>query len=108
MSQQQDLIEKKGPNQVLHIRSDSETKLEAFNAQPEKGSKSPSHSRESSSDNTNYTSGPPSHPQQQQLPSGLQINHPRAHSSPASLQQAYTKSLPTPHQHPRQRVFGAQ
>ncbi|GFT55300.1 transcriptional coactivator YAP1 [Nephila pilipes] len=132
MSQQQDVIEQKGPNQVVHIRSDSETKLdELFNAvihpkdyqvpltvpmrlrnlppsffqQPEKGSKSPSHSRESSSDNTNYSSGTPSH-QQQQLPSGLQINHPRAHSSPASLQQAYTKSVPTPHQHPRQRSYG--
>ncbi|GIY35361.1 hypothetical protein CDAR_446021 [Caerostris darwini] len=129
MSQQQDVIEQKGPNQVVHIRSDSETKLdELFNAvihpkeyqvpltvpmrlrnlppsffqQPEKGSKSPSHSRESSSDNTNYSGAPPSHPQQ--LPSGLQINHPRAHSSPASLQQAYVK--PTPHQHPRQRSFG--
>lgn len=136
---QQDVIEQKGPNQVVHIRSDSETKLdELFNAvirpkdyqvpltvpmrlrnlppsffqQPEKGSKSPSHSRESSTDGSNYSSGTNnsgSATQQQQatqLPSGLQINHPRAHSSPASLQQGYSKPLPTHHQHLRQRSFG--
>ncbi|XP_015911304.2 transcriptional coactivator YAP1 [Parasteatoda tepidariorum] len=137
MSQQQDVIEQKGTNQVVHIRSDSETKLdELFNAvihpkdypvpgtlpmrlrnlppsffqQPEKGSKSPSHSRESSADNTNYPTGPnPSQKQQTiptQLPSGLQINHPRAHSSPASLQQGYSKSGPVSHQHLRQRSYG--
>lgn len=138
---QQDVIEQKGPNQVVHIRSDSETKLdELFNAvirpkdyqvpltvpmrlrnlppsffqQPEKGSKSPSHSRESSTDGSNYSSGAsnpvtqPSPQQQQatQLPSGLQINHPRAHSSPASLQQGYSKPIATHHQHLRQRSFG--
>jgi protein yorkie len=135
---QQDVIEQKGPNQVVHIRSDSETKLdELFNAvirpkdyqvpltvpmrlrnlppsffqQPEKGSKSPSHSRESSTDGSNYSSGannPINNTQQQvtQLPSGLQINHPRAHSSPASLQQGYSKPAPTHHQHLRQRSFG--
>lgn len=132
----QDVIEQKGPNQVVHIRSDSETKLdELFNAvirpkdyqvpltvpmrlrnlppsffqQPEKGSKSPSHSRESSTDNTNYSSGVNSgntNQQPTQLPSGLQINHPRAHSSPASLQQAYSKPLPIQHQHSKQRSFG--
>lgn len=135
--QQQDVIEQKGPNQVVHIRSDSETKLdELFNAvirpkdyqvpltvpmrlrnlppsffqQPEKGSKSPSHSRESSTDGTNYPNNPVvSSTQQQQvtqLPSGLQINHPRAHSSPASLQQGYSKPSPVQHQHLRQRSFG--
>ncbi|XP_035217638.1 transcriptional coactivator YAP1-A-like isoform X2 [Stegodyphus dumicola] len=137
--QQQDVIEQKGPNQVVHIRSDSETKLdELFNAvihpkdyqvpltvpmrlrnlppsffqQPEKGSKSASHSRESSADGSSYPPGggsdTPSQPQtQQQLPSGLQINHPRAHSSPASLQQAYNKSISSSHhQHPRQRSYG--
>ncbi|KAG8186525.1 hypothetical protein JTE90_023953 [Oedothorax gibbosus] len=114
--QQQDVIEQKGPNnQVVHIRTDSETKLdELFNAvirpkdyhvpqqvpmrlrnlppsffqQPEKGSKSPSHSREPS----------------QELP----IHHPRAHSSPASLQQGgYPgKGAPPPHGHLRQRSYG--
>ncbi|XP_054723467.1 transcriptional coactivator YAP1-A-like [Uloborus diversus] len=136
MSQQQDVIKQKTEsNQVVHIRSDSETKLdELFNAvihpkdyqvpltvpmrlrnlppsffkQPEKGSKSASHSRESSADNSNYptqqTQPPPPLPQ---VSSGLQINHPRAHSSPASLQQAY-KSGPSVdhHQHLRQRSYG--
>lgn len=132
--QQQDVIEQKGPNQVVHIRSDSETKLdELFNAvirpkdyqvpltvpmrlrnlppsffqQPEKGSKSPSHSRESSTDGTSYPNNPVVvSPQVTQLPSGLQINHPRAHSSPASLQQGYSKPAPVQHQHLRQRSFG--
>lgn len=135
MSQQRDVIEQKGPHQVVHIRSDSETKLdELFNAvihpkdyqvpltvpmrlrnlppsffqQPEKGSKSASHSRESSTDGTTYTS-PPSVPAgspqpQQQVTSGLKINHPRAHSSPASLQQAYSSNT-SQHQHLRQQSY---
>lgn len=123
--QQQDVIEQKGPNQVVHIRSDSETKLdELFNAvirpkdyhvplqvpmrlrnlppsffqQPEKGSKSPSHSRESSQDGGGY--GGVSQP-------GLPIHHPRAHSSPAQMQQGqYGKPPPPPHNHLRQRSYG--
>lgn len=154
MSLQRDVIEQKqGPNQILRIRSDSETNLDdlfkavmqpkgthvhqsvpmrlrnlppSFFQQPERGSKSASHSRESSADNT-YSSPPPqpvtstnnnssgtnssnqsqtsnnnvSSPPPQHI-SGLPINHPRAHSSPASLQQTYNANQ---HQHLRQQSY---
>ncbi|XP_035230254.1 transcriptional coactivator YAP1-like [Stegodyphus dumicola] len=155
MSQQRDVIEQQGPNQIVRIRSDSGTNLDdlfkavmepkgnqvhqsipmrlrnlppSFFQQPERGSKSASHSRESSTDNT-YSSPPPqplspnnnsssnnvntssnqgnnnnsvSSPPPQH-PSGLPINHPRAHSSPASLQQTYTNA--GQHQHLRQQSY---
>lgn len=61
---------------------------DSFFTPPSTGSKSPSvlsisHSRENSADSafgTNTT------------PAGLQVNHPRAHSSPASLQQTYASA----------------
>ncbi|XP_054714834.1 transcriptional coactivator YAP1-like [Uloborus diversus] len=157
MSQQRDVIEQKqGPNQIVRIRSDSETNLDdlfkavmqpksnpvhnslpmrmrnlppSFFKQPERGSKSASHSRESSADNT-FSSPPPQPvtsqssnlssnqnsnssssnagcspppPAPQQHPSGLPINHPRAHSSPASLQQTYSNA--GQHQHLRQQSY---
>ncbi|GFR10833.1 transcriptional coactivator YAP1 [Trichonephila clavata] len=97
----------------------------SFFQQPERGSKSASHSRESSTDNT-YASPPP-HPIAQsnsnvnstnnnqsnnnavgspppQHPSGLPINHPRAHSSPASLQQTYNNNIGQ-HKHLRQQSY---
>ncbi|KFM74842.1 Yorkie-like protein, partial [Stegodyphus mimosarum] len=154
MSQQRDVIEQQGPNQIVRIRSDSGTNLDdlfkavmepkgnqvhqsipmrlrnlppSFFQQPERGSKSASHSRESSTDNT-YSSPPPQPVSQNnnssnnvntssnqgnnnnsvsspppQHPSGLPINHPRAHSSPASLQQTYTNA--SQHQHLRQQSY---
>lgn len=146
-----DVIEQKqGPNQILRIRSDSETNLDdlfkavmqpkssqvqqirpmrlrnlppSFFQQPERGSKSASHSRESSTDNT-YSSPPPqtvtvnntaannqntnnnnvvvNSPPPPAHISGLPINHPRAHSSPASLQQTYNANQ---HQHLRQQSY---
>ncbi|KAG8194152.1 hypothetical protein JTE90_000990 [Oedothorax gibbosus] len=88
----------------------------SFFQQPDNGCKSASHSRESSLDNT-FSSPPPS--QQQtvtssasnnnprspppQHPSGLPINHPRAHSSPASLQQTFNNA--GQHQHLRQQSY---
>lgn len=154
MSLSRDVIEQKqGPNQILRIRSDSETNLDdlfkavmqpksnqvnqsvpmrlrnlppSFFQQPERGSKSASHSRESSTDNT-YSSPPPqpvtsnssttvntNNNQSQNTNnnsvnsppplsiSGLPINHPRAHSSPASLQQTYNANQ---HQHLRQQSY---
>ncbi|XP_064456694.1 transcriptional coactivator YAP1-like isoform X2 [Ornithodoros turicata] len=112
-----DVIEQKGPNHIVRIRSDSDINLDdlfkavmqpsnrvplsvpmrlrnlpaSFFQQPER-SKSASHSRESSSDATfPDTAGPP-----------LAINHPRAHSSPASLQQTYSSPQ---QQHLRQRSY---
>lgn len=151
MSLTRDVIEQKqGPNQIVRIRSDSETNLDdlfkavmqpkgnqvhqslpmrlrnlppSFFQQPERGSKSASHSRESSTDNT-YSSPPPQPVASQNNsnaasnssnqnnnatvssppphPGGLPINHPRAHSSPASLQQTYNASQ---HQHLRQQSY---
>lgn len=129
MSQQRDVIEQKG-NQIVRIHSDSKTDLDdlfkavmqpkdsqvpqsvpmrmrnlppSFFKQPDRGSKSASHSRESSTDAT--YSGPPPPTQQQQR--GLTINHPRANSSPATLQQTYTSTRQTtsPTQHLRQQSF---
>ncbi|XP_055937302.1 transcriptional coactivator YAP1-like [Argiope bruennichi] len=157
MSQQRDVIEQKQGNHIVRIRSDSETNLDdlfkavmqpkgtqahqsvpmrmrnlppSFFQQPDRGSKSASHSRESSTDNT-YSSPPPppvaqsnnnaanstnsnqsssnnnsvgSPPPPPQHPSGLPINHPRAHSSPASLQQTYNNNA-AQHQHLRQQSY---
>ncbi|GFT96847.1 transcriptional coactivator YAP1 [Nephila pilipes] len=141
MSQRRDVIEQKQGNHIVRIRTDSQNNLEdlfkavmqpkasqapqslpmrlrnlppSFFKQPESGSKSASHSRESSTDNT-YASPPPPPIAQSnnnanstnnnqnsnnnavgspppQHPSGLPINHPRAHSSPASLQQSYSNN----------------
>lgn len=70
---------------------------------PSTGSKSPSvssisHSRENSADSafgTNTTTTTTS--------SGLQVNHPRAHSSPASLQQTYAVGAAHQQSHLKQR-----
>lgn len=93
----------------------------SFFKQPE-GTSSPSHSRESSLDATSFSppsisqpstsplspASPVQQQQQQQQPppphpSGLVINHPRAHSSPASLQQTF--SVAVNYQHLRQSSF---
>lgn len=138
MSHQRDVIEQKGPNQIVRIRSDSETNLDdlfkavmhpkgsqvpmsvpmrlrnlppSFFQQPERGSKSASHSRESSTDNTYSSPTPPATPVSQSntgsssvSQSGLPINHPRAHSSPATLQQTYNNNT-AQHQHLRQQSY---
>ncbi|GIY33432.1 transcriptional coactivator YAP1 [Caerostris darwini] len=143
-----EVIEQKQGNHIVRIRSDSETNLDdlfkaamqptqsvpmrlrnlppSFFQQPDRGSKSASHSRESSTDNTypspppqpavqgnnnanstnseqnnsnnNPVGSPPPHP------GGLPINHPRAHSSPASLQQTYNSNAGQ-HQHLRQQSY---
>lgn len=123
-------IEQLNGNLVVRIDQDSDTNLEAlfdtvlkpngkkplsvpysmrklpksFFNPPSTGSKSPSvssisHSRENSGDSafstiTTTTS------------TGLQINHSRAHSSPASLQQTYASAQQqNQHQHLRQRSY---
>ncbi|KAJ8884284.1 hypothetical protein PR048_016141 [Dryococelus australis] len=76
---------------------------------PSTGSKSPSvssisHSRENSADSAFGTSSGAS---TTTTPSRLQANHPRAHSSPASLQQTYASAQQqqTKHQHIKQRSY---
>nr|WIM36153.1 yorkie [Pyrrhocoris apterus] len=69
---------------------------------PSTGSKSPSvssisHSRENSADSAFGTANT--------TVSGLQVNHPRAHSSPASLQQTYASAGQQPPQHMKQRSY---
>ncbi|RWS31308.1 Yorkie-like protein [Leptotrombidium deliense] len=132
-AQQGEVVEQKGPNHILRIKEDSEHDLDelfraaigpkdgciplskpmrqrnlpaSFFTPPETGSKSASHSRESSLD-ASFSPPPsvtlPSSPLSPQSPSaaaaqrvacmvsrGLTIAHPRAHSSPASLQQTFS------------------
>lgn len=124
-----DLIEQKGPNHIVRIRSDSDINLDdlfkavmqpsnrvplsvpmrlrnlpaSFFQQPER-SKSASHSRESSNDATFSPSSEATAAAvaaAAAVPS-LPVNHPRAHSSPASLQQSY--NAPSP-QHLRQQSY---
>lgn len=116
-----DVIEQKGPNHIVRIRSDSDINLDdlfkavmqpsnrvplsvpmrlrnlpaSFFQQPER-SKSASHSRESSSDAT-FQAEP-----------SLPVSHPRAHSSPASLQQTYNAGGSPQQQHLRQRSYDAE
>lgn len=84
---------------------------DSFFTPPSTGSKSPSvssisHSRENSADSafgaaTGSTGGATT-------ASGLQVNHPRAHSSPASLQQTYASAQQQQqhqHQHLKQRSY---
>ncbi|XP_039290450.1 transcriptional coactivator YAP1 [Nilaparvata lugens] len=117
-------------NQVVRIDQDSDTELQAlfdtvlkpdskrplqvpfrmrklptsFFNPPTTGSKSPSvssisHSRENSADSAFGTT----------TNTGLQVNHPRAHSSPASLQQTYASAQQQPppqvQQHLKQRSY---
>lgn len=127
-------------SQVVHVRGDSDSDLEAlfkavmnpserqllslpmrlrklppsFFQPPEMGSRtSASHSRDSSSDSSAAFGVPPSaatppaalpsssSPQS----SGLVIHHPRAHSSPASLQQTLASAQNLQHQHIRQQSY---
>ncbi|GFY44280.1 transcriptional coactivator YAP1 [Trichonephila inaurata madagascariensis] len=152
MSQQRDIIEQKQGNHILRVMGDTDLddlfkavmqpkaaqgpqslpmRLRnlppSFFQQPERGSKSASHSRESSTDNTYASPPPPPPPLVQnnsnvnstnnnqsnnnaigspppQHPSGLPINHPRAHSSPASLQQTYNNNAGQ-HKHLRQQSY---
>lgn len=127
-----DVIEQqKGPNQIVRIRSDSETNLDdlfkavthpkdsqvqlgvpmrlrnlppSFFQQPDRGSKSASHSRESSADSTFQGAPPPLLINPPQHPSGLSVSHSRAHSSPATLQQSYNSNT-LQHQHLRQHSY---
>jgi transcriptional coactivator YAP1 len=96
---------------------------DSFFNPPSKGSKSGSvssisHSRENSADSafgassttpSSTAAGSPQQlPPQQAPPPPLQISHPRAHSSPASLQQTYASAhqqVPTANQHLRQRSY---
>jgi transcriptional coactivator YAP1 len=99
---------------------------DSFFNPPSKGSKSGSvssisHSRENSADSafgassttpSSTAAGSPQQqlppPPQQAPPPPLQISHPRAHSSPASLQQTYASAhqqVPTTNQHLRQRSY---
>ncbi|CAM1332283.1 YAP1 (predicted) [Pycnogonum litorale] len=81
---------------------------QSFFKPPDTGSKSVSHSRESSADSNTLLAGPVGSPSPQLSPSpgvgGLQIHHPRAHSSPASLQQTYNANT-SQHQHLRQQSY---
>ncbi|XP_022258910.1 transcriptional coactivator YAP1-like isoform X2 [Limulus polyphemus] len=148
MSQARDVIEQKGPNQIVRIRRDSETNLDdlfkavlqpkdsqvqlsrrtvpmrlrnlppSFFQQPE--TKSASHSRDSSCDATfsptcvSPVSGAPPSPQLQvqaqhsistNINNALQVHHPRANSSPASLEQTYNQNSGQQHQHLRQHSY---
>lgn len=127
-----EMIEQKGPNHIVRIRSDSDINLDdlfkavmqpgdrvplsvpmrlrnlpaSFFQQPER-SKSASHSRESSSDATfspaaSEASAAAAAAAVAAAPPSLPVNHPRAHSSPASLQQSY--NAPSP-QHLRQQSY---
>ncbi|XKL60836.1 hypothetical protein PGB90_007893 [Kerria lacca] len=76
---------------------------ESFFNPPSTGSKSPSvssisHSRENSGDSAFGTVATTTS-------TGLQINHSRAHSSPASLQQTYASGQQNQHQHLKQRSY---
>jgi protein yorkie len=126
-------VEMKG-NLVVRIDQDSDTELQAlfdsvlkpnskrplqvplrmrklpdsFFNPPSTGSKSPSvssisHSRENSADSAVFST-----PATSSGSGGLQVNHPRAHSSPASLQQTYASGPAAPQQspsHPKQRSY---
>ncbi|XP_074657764.1 transcriptional coactivator YAP1-A-like isoform X2 [Tubulanus polymorphus] len=74
---------------------------------PQKGVAGGSHSREGSSDSTHaaaFNTGPPAGPPPPGAKSsGLQIVHPRAHSSPASLQQTLAAASQQQTQHVRQQ-----
>ncbi|XP_076323898.1 transcriptional coactivator YAP1-like isoform X2 [Tachypleus tridentatus] len=135
MSQLRDVVEQKGPNQTVCY--DSETNLilddlfkaamlprdsqvqlsgppmrlrnlpRSFFQPPEGGSKSASHSRESSFEGT--FSPPPSSvgvsstaPSPRQQARGLTVSHRHTHSSPATLQQTYNQNTPQ-HQHLKQQ-----
>ncbi|XP_076335298.1 transcriptional coactivator YAP1-like isoform X2 [Tachypleus tridentatus] len=138
MSQVRDVIEQKGPNQIVRIRRDSETNLDdlfkavlqpkdsqvqlsrrtvpmrlrnlppSFFQQPE--TKSASHSRDSSCDATfspTCVSPAPGaqHSVSTNINNSLQVHHPRANSSPASLEQTYTQNSGQQHQHLRQHSY---
>lgn len=127
MALNQDVEQLKG-NLVVRIDQDSDTELQAlfdsvlkpdskrplqvplrmrklpnsFFNPPSTGSKSPSvssisHSRENSADSAFGTTTTTS------TSTGLQVNHPRAHSSPASLQQTYA-SAQQQQQHQQQHL----
>lgn len=82
---------------------------------PSTGSKSPSvssisHSRENSADSAFGTASVGAGPGGTTTTSatgasGLQVNHPRAHSSPASLQQTYASAQQQQHGHLKQRSY---
>ena len=81
---------------------------------PSTGSKSPSvssisHSRENSADSAFGTAsvgaGAGGTTTSATGASGLQVNHPRAHSSPASLQQTYASAQQQQHGHLKQRSY---
>ena len=126
MSNNSDMVEQKG-NQVVHIRGDSDSDLQAlfdsvlkpnqqrplqipfslrklppsFFEPPPTGTKSPSvaHSRENSTDSGHFTLNltPPPNPGH---------HHSRAHSSPASLQQTYAAGQQQArHQHLKQQSY---
>ncbi|XP_014669593.1 PREDICTED: transcriptional coactivator YAP1-like isoform X2 [Priapulus caudatus] len=108
-------MEPKKGTQVIHVRGDSDSELEAlfkvalspdpknhslpmrnrklpesFWKPPETGSRSCNHSRESSTDSTHLMRAPPP---------GLVSSHSRAQSSPASMQQSQLSTPQTPPHH---------
>uniref|UniRef100_T1IUK9 WW domain-containing protein n=1 Tax=Strigamia maritima TaxID=126957 RepID=T1IUK9_STRMM len=118
-----EIHEQKG-NHVLHIRGDSDSDLEAlfksvinptdtqvslivpmrlrklpksFFKPPETGSRTPPQQTSTSSRSGLPASGGTT--------TGLQIHHPRARSSPASLQQSLIPNEPPPQQHARQQSY---
>ena len=121
MSKNPEVVEHKERNQIVHIRGDSDSELQAlfdsvlkpdahrplqlpfrlrklpdsfFNPPQSGGSRSPSvaHSRENSTDSGHFALNP------------SPIHHSRAHSSPASLQQTLQAGLQRPvHQHLKQQ-----
>lgn len=88
---------------------------DSFFNPPSTGSKSPSisHSRENSADSAFGSAGGGSGGSGNeggQTVTGLQVAHPRAHSSPASLQQTYAvgqqqATSTTPHHHMKQKSY---
>uniref|UniRef100_A0A224XQR7 Putative ww domain-containing transcription regulator protein 1 n=2 Tax=Panstrongylus TaxID=65342 RepID=A0A224XQR7_9HEMI len=97
-----DSVLKPGSKRPLQVPLRMRKLPDSFFNPPSTGSKSPSvssisHSRENSADSAfgNATT----------TVSGLQVNHPRAHSSPASLQQTYASAQQTQPQHLKQRSY---
>ncbi|XP_073991861.1 transcriptional coactivator yki isoform X4 [Rhodnius prolixus] len=97
-----DSVLKPGSKRPLQVPLRMRKLPDSFFNPPSTGSKSPSvssisHSRENSADSAfgNATT----------TVTGLQVNHPRAHSSPASLQQTYASAQQTQPQHLKQRSY---
>ncbi|XP_067010638.1 transcriptional coactivator YAP1-A [Anabrus simplex] len=106
-----DSVLKPDSNRPLQVPLRMRKLPNSFFNPPSTGSKSPSvssisHSRENSADSAFGTAS--SVATTTTSASGLQVNHPRAHSSPASLQQTYASAQQQQqqqHQHMKQRSY---